>query len=505
MYRCWVWLCWLVVCSWSSTLSICAVETSSQATETLGLFQTDFGPDSDRNFDGWPDGWEREVSAKYPHYLKMGLVKPTVDVGSTTPAHALRVDLDGGGAWIRSPEIAINPLFMYALEVQVHTSKLERNAAYISLSFYDNKQKLVEHKTSKSLQNSVGWQTLNLGPVLPSKQTIVKAVIGLHLEPMNKASDLRGFAEFATVRLNRVPRITLNSSRQDRIYFQPEQPEIICQASGFHDPNARVIFEVFDQHGQKVDVNELPLRKQSVAESTTSTAPKPVDQSAVNPEKKTVYSGEVHWRPTLKEAGYYRVRVQMPGELGIVNRRELSLIVLKPLPVLTQGEFGWSLPDGEGPLSMSDLADLAGGSGIHWLKMPVWKASSDKQRADQLVWFAERMSLKRVNLVGVLSDPPDQVRNAVSGGQTDLAAGIFSAPNRFGFRLWNRLLAVSQREYSIGNLVKIAIIVSLVFKMVRSVWLWSASYSRASDNTCTLVLVGIGCVNGPRNKLPGVL
>ncbi len=85
----------------------------------------------------------------------MGLVKPTVDVGSTTPAHALRVDLDGGGAWIRSPEIAINPLFMYALEVQVHTSKLERNAAYISLSFYDNKQKLVEHKTSKSLQNSV--------------------------------------------------------------------------------------------------------------------------------------------------------------------------------------------------------------------------------------------------------------------------------------------------------------------------------------------------------------
>jgi hypothetical protein len=397
------------------------------------LFQTDFGAEADRNFDGWPDGWEREVSAKFPHYLKIGLMKPNVESGTTSPAHALRVDLDGGAAWVRSPEIAINPLFEYSLDVQVHTSKLERNAAYVSLSFYDNKQRLVEQNNSKAIQNSVGWQTLTLGPVLPSKKNIVKAVIGLHLEPLNKSSDLRGFAEYATVRLKRVPRITLNSSRQDRIYFQPEQPEIICQASGFHDPNARVIFEVFDQQNQLVAVNELPLRKQSVTEAIVPPATKSAVPQQQREESQTAYSGEVQWRPVLKEAGYYRVRVQMPGELGIVKRRELSLIVLKPLPVMTQGEFGWSLPDGEAPLNISDLADLAGGSGIHWLKLPVWKASTDKQRADQLVWFAERMSLKRVNLVGVLSDPPDQVRNAVSGGQTDLAAGVFSAPEQIWF------------------------------------------------------------------------
>ncbi len=174
------------------------------------------------------------------------------------------------------------------------------------------------------------------------------------------------------------------------------------------------------------------LRAEEIPQLAVSAKPQTMPKTTEKTEQPSapVYSGTVSWKPPIREPGYYYVRVQMPGELGTISTRELSLIILRPLPGQTGGEFGWSLPDGEGPLSIGELADLAGQGGIHYLKMPVWSSSENQARMEQLLWLSERLSLKRIQLVGMLSDPPEKVSSAVSGGNIDLAAGIFSAPEQ---------------------------------------------------------------------------
>lgn len=417
-------------------------ELAVNSGNVVSLYDCDFGENWDKNYDRWPDGWTREISAKYPHYLKIGIVPLAADGDKFDGLadQALRITLDGGAAWLRSPEIPVNPLFMYLVEVNVRSTALKHDQVWISMTYYDAKRQAIASVESRRVRGTQGWEKLAIGPVLPPKNTITYVVLELHVEPEDKAADLRGTIEFTNLRLGRFPKITLASNRADRIYIDPERPEIICEASGFQDPAARIVFELLDLNKVVLAKTEKPLRR---AEETPQLAVSAKPQASAAPTEKSdssaaksiandapVYSGNVSWKPPIKEPGYYYVRVQMPGELGTINTRELSLIILRPLPGQTSGEFGWSLPDGEGPLSIGELADLAGQGGIHYLKMPVWSSSEKPARMEQLLWLSERLSLKRIQMVGMLSDPPELVRNAVSGGNIDLAAGIFSAPEQ---------------------------------------------------------------------------
>ena len=43
--------------------------------------------------------------------------------------------------------------------------------------------------------------------------------------------------------------------------------------------------------------------------------------------------------------------------------------------------------------------------GVHWVKMPVWYPSDEPQRGEAFVTFAERISAKQVEVVGIIDDP----------------------------------------------------------------------------------------------------
>ncbi len=420
-------------------------ELAVSSGNVVSLYDCDFGENWDKNYDRWPDGWTREISAKYPHYLKIGIVPIEQDPAAVTKveglaAQALRINLDGGAALLRSPEIPVNPLFMYQVGVNLRVPALKHDRVWISMTYFDAKRQSIASVESQRVRGTQGWENLSIGPVLPPKNTVTYVVLELHVEPEDKTADLRGSIEFTNLRVGRFPKITLASNRADRIYIDPERPEIICEASGFQDPAARIVFELLDLNKNSLAKTEKPLRR---AEETPQLAVPAKQQAEAKASEKSespvsqavtvdalVYSGNVSWKPPINEPGYYYVRVQMPGELGTINMRELSLIILRPLPGQTSGEFGWSLPEGEGPLSIGELADLAGQGGIHYLKMPVWSSSEKPARMEQLLWLSERLSLKRIQLVGMLSDPPESVRSAVSGGNIDLAAGIFSTPEQ---------------------------------------------------------------------------
>ncbi len=91
------------------------------------------------------------------------------------------------------------------------------------------------------------------------------------------------------------------------------------------------------------------------------------------------------------------------------------------------GEFGWTLPDGEHPLTLPELIDLLSQAGVNWVKFPVWSANQDSNRGDRVVWFVERLHLQHIDMVGLLHQPPAEVRKKIGEAERPLAAQIFAA------------------------------------------------------------------------------
>lgn len=441
--------------------------------EAVEVFHCDFGEFWDKNYDQWPDDWTRFTSPRYPHYLPVQIAAITASAEDEAPQpnavlppkNALRIQLDGGGALIHSPPIPIDPQFTYLLEARIRTDNLLRSGAFITLNYYDAKRQPLKSYSSTMLSETDDWQLVRISTGLPPPPQTASAEVSLHVEPREKLGDLRGSAEFSEIWIGRLPRITLTANRKDQIYLDPERPEITCQASGLHDPAARIVFELLDRHDRPlIEPVELGLLSDSLSSTVQSrprsilanpdtragkTAATATSEQSRDPAGKQsgpaattfkpaaghenqhqVYSGKATWRPPIHQPGYYRIRVKLPGELGSITQRDLTVVVMKPLPTIPAGEFGWTLSDGEGPLSFSELADLAGNSGIHWLKIPVWSAAADKTREDQLLWFAENLGMKRIEMVGILADPPEAVMSTISGGDSGRAAGLFSAPTQ---------------------------------------------------------------------------
>ena len=78
-------------------------------------------------------------------------------------------------------------------------------------------------------------------------------------------------------------------------------------------------------------------------------------------------------------------------------------------------------------------------TGINWVKFPLWVAEPARQRLDQIVNFAERLSSQRIEMVGLLTNPPADVRADFGADATLAAADIFTADQqRSGMRRSSR-------------------------------------------------------------------
>ena len=100
----------------------------------------------------------------------------------------------------------------------------------------------------------------------------------------------------------------------------------------------------------------------------------------------------------------------------------------RDFPAGSDGEFGWSLPRGEAPLSLRSLGQLAGHVGIHWLKFPVWYDEQSASRGEDLARFAERLSSQHVRLIGVLDAPPKSIKDYFDDTETLPIASVFVDP-----------------------------------------------------------------------------
>src|SRR5262249_7886435 len=60
-----------------------------------------------------------------------------------------------------------------------------------------------------------------------------------------------------------------------------------------------------------------------------------------------------------------------------------------------------------------DLVEIAGQAGINWIKVPVWNSvrPDDRKRTGDLAEFFEMLDNKHINTIGLLCDPPPDLRS----------------------------------------------------------------------------------------------
>jgi hypothetical protein len=381
----------------------------------------------DEDYDGWPDGWTRQRSLQLPEFLRVGIVAEgqTIRASAAEPAAAetnrvLRMELDGGGVAVSGPALPVSSRFSLLLSLRIKTQGLKHDGAWATLEFFDADGKVVQSIASLPVTGTTEWQRVEIGPIAPDNNKAVRQVITLHLGPRGAEQDLAGSAEFDDIQMVRLPRMTLVANRQPGLYVDPAIPELTCEVSGVRIVEPLVHFELLDYQGQVLAKHDSPLADIASGRPTTADSTRPAEG----------YAGRTTWKPPLPGYGFYRVTASLraPGSPENPLRRAQTLAVLRPFPAHSKSEFGWSLPGHEQPYDYGSLAALLGQAGLGWAKLPVWFDPRQTSEVERIAWFAEQLSIQGIELVGVLDQPPGELRQIFREQGRLPVASVFIEP-----------------------------------------------------------------------------
>jgi hypothetical protein len=409
------------------------------------VLRCDFTADNDRNYDGWPDGWTRRRGREFPAFLKIGIL-PELTKENASIERYLQMELSGGSAGIVTPSFPLGARGSFYVEARVRTKQLKHDQAYLLLSFCDDHGAVLESYESNRVIDAAEWHTLRIGPLLPKQEAATQARLTLLVAPSANREDLSGVVQWTGLRMVRLPRIALQASGEVQVYDHLTAADVKCEISGLVGARPELKFELLDHRDKILATELLPLLLTQTPRKGVA-KPAHVDESHDSVPSETVITGNARWKPPIPDFGFYRVRVSMhqaakeqpallAGQVANVRtspeptvlQRTITLAFLRPLPKAPGSEFGWSLPGGEDPLPLNPLATLLGQSGLGWAKYPVWFSEQEQDRADRLAWFAERLSIHGIELVGVLDQPPEALRDTFRDKGRLPSAAVFQEP-----------------------------------------------------------------------------
>jgi hypothetical protein len=374
------------------------------------LFHCPFDAAWDKNFDHWPDEWQRRAGPGFPRYVGVEIRRQPTPVGS----ECLRIDLNGGAVAVQSPPIPIRLTYAYVVEGLLEVQGLENDRACLSLTLLDGNQRPLETVYSEKIRDSQGWTTLRVGPVAPRRADAKLAIIGLHLES-GAPPDLAGSVALADVWLGRLPRILLWASNQHHVFTDAGEIAVTCSASGLSVEEPPVVFRLEDQFGALVDEEQRRLKTHPASDGPLRSSGRLADEASapdVPTEETGTLVGSIVWSLPVPGPGFYRASATVLDREQTPHRRQLDLAVIRPDAVPRSSDFGWSLPRGGKPLTLEELSDLVGRAAIGWVKYPLWlDESASDEEVHELARFAQNLRSQGIELVGLLDDPPDALRS----------------------------------------------------------------------------------------------
>ena len=396
--------------------------------DAVEVFHCAFDETWDANFDDWPDRWSRKSGPDFPHYVEIHM-RPS-DEPRVTEGRSLEINLDGASAAVSSPPIRVTSRFSYLLAVQLYTSGIEHSEVTVSIDFYDTDGKLLQSRKQPLNSCRDGWHAVSIESIDPGDPSIDRAVIGIEAVRGSRG-DLHGKVVLDDVWLARLPRIMVSSNNPYNVYSSKDDVVVHCELSGIREQNPEIRFQLLDASSNELQGGSVQLNGRLIEEDTRK-ASDIVDGVGNTPKG---YEGLTEWRPKIPRYGFYSVVVTMLSsdstghqteEERKMDRRVIWLAVVPPLPMPSEGDFGWSLPDADRPLSFRELTGLLPNVGIHWVKLPAWYSDADPRRGDEIIRFVEMLGASNIAVVGVIDRPPAGSELAERLGKSATIADLLS-------------------------------------------------------------------------------
>ncbi|MEX2170521.1 MAG: hypothetical protein WD851_14495 [Pirellulales bacterium] len=476
--------CFAAVLSTPTPAADDAVAESS-AGETVEIFHCDFDASWDVNFDGWPDRWERNSGPGFPQYVAIGIADDTLTPGDP----CLRIALDGASAEISSPPIRVLPRFSYTLDMRVRTEQVAHSHVTVEVDFLDAYGKSLQLVRAPAMTSTDGWVPIRLETMKPAHADIDRAVLRITTR-RGERGDLNGIVWVDGVRLARLPSMAIAASDPLHIYQLPEDIEVSCTLRGIRQRNPEIEFQLLDSVGDSIAGGQARLRLDgTLIEEDHRRSAAVLEQASAVPAG---YEGVLHWQPPIKDFGFYRVRVAMldSEHQGELESQTITLAVLPPLDGPRGGEFGWTLPDADQPLSFEELTQLLPQLGVSWVKLPIWFAPDDAARGERLIHFADRLAASYIDVVGLITDPqgpkqsvknPMNVADLFSGDTTGWLTMFDHVMTRLSLRVRWWQLGIDDDTSFVGDMdltSRVAAIRKSLFRFGQDVqlginWRWS--------------------------------
>ncbi len=398
--------------------------------DAIEVFHCAFDQPWDVNFDEWPDRWVRRSDGNYPHYVEIR-VRDAKDVTASSGRY-LEFDLDGASAAVSSPPIRVMSRFSYLLATRLYVSGLKYSSVTVIIDFYNAAGKLLQTEKRALKPTTDGWHTINIESIDPHDESIDRAVISLDIE-RGARGDLQGKVCLDDVWLARLPRITVSTNCPYNVY--PDKADVVvrCELSGIREQNPEIRFQLLDASSKELHGGSVHLNGRLIEEDTKK-ASDIVDGIGNSPKGKA-FEGVTEWRPKIRHHGFYSVVVTMlssddsgrqTDDERKMDRRVIWLAVVPPLEMPPDGDFGWTLPEGDQPLSFQQLAGLLPNVGINWIKIPAWYDVALPRRGDDIIRFVEMLGASNIEVVGVIDRPPAGSEIAQRMGRNATIADLLS-------------------------------------------------------------------------------
>lgn len=396
--------------------------------DAIEVFHCAFDGAWDANYDEWPDRWTRKTNETYPHFVDIRMQE--TDDPRVSGGRLLKIGLDGASALVSSPPVRVTSRFSYLLTTQIKTEGLKYSTVTVAIDFYNSSGKLLQSRKQQLKSLRDGWHAIAIESIDPGDDSIDRAVISLEVRRGSRG-DLHGTVYLDDVWLARLPRITVTTNCPYNVYQGKEDVVVRCELSGIREQNPEIRFQLLDASSKELHGGSVLLDGRLIEEDTRK-ASDIVDGVGNAPKG---YEGVTEWRPKIPRHGFYSVVVTMLSSDASgrqteaerkMDRRVIWLAAVAPLPIASEGDFGWSLPKIDQPLSIADLTGLLPNVGVNWVKFPAWYDVNQPRRGDEIIRFVEMLGASNIEVVGVIDRPPAGTELAERLGNDPTIATLLS-------------------------------------------------------------------------------
>lgn len=425
----------------------------------LRTYRWDFSRVADRDFDRWPDGFERRKAMGFPEYVAMDIrprdpeleadilkfdtsmvlqwpvirdalrsVPMLPELPALPPSLAdylvdrcLEVRLDGGQAAIITPPLPTSSTYQYRFSVEIKTERLVHDRVFAEIQFADAQGKPLRSARTPTITQTRGWQNVTIEKLLPPAGAVSMRVRLNVLGSEDGLEDIRGKIAFDNILFQQFPQMKIATDRKFGVYHANETVATTTFLLGLPEETADVRLKLLDHDDHEIRTT----RKRLVP---------------VSPPTDSV---SLQWDLDGLSPGFYRVTAAMENEDGVSLANETSFVIIdrltndprewfpgkEPDDPLANGmpifsadgtvdlpseplPFGWTLPAGllrqheDGEVSDKVIASWLRDVGVGWAKMPAWFAPEATDSADALARLALRLQDSGIEPVGVLDEPP---------------------------------------------------------------------------------------------------